>query len=110
MASSMITSQKQYNVTRRKLDELEQGLAAARSKPLQEGEGAQQRAWSTRALETLVQQLRDELVEWEALRRCEGGEHSFEVSSFGRIADLLIGARIAAGLTQRALAERLDMR
>ena len=60
------------------------------------------------AIESQLADLQDELDEYEQLKSAPLPDIS--MTSFDQLAEGLIKARIASGLSQRALAERLDMR
>lgn len=60
------------------------------------------------ALESQLESLKREAAEYEALRA--GKVRRQRVESFGELPEALISGRIAAGLTQRQLAERLGLK
>lgn len=100
----MITNERQYQQTRRKLTDLEALIAATEAgKAGDEGFRDVQVA----ALESQATDLRDEIAEYEALR--DGGTTVIEASSLAGLADALIKARVARGWTQRQLADRLGV-
>ncbi len=100
----MISNERQYTNTRRKLADLETLLAATVA-----GEAGDDgfRDVQIAALESQADDLREELAEYEVLRG--GGTTVIEASSLAGIADTLIKARVARGWTQRQLAERLGV-
>jgi ribosome-binding protein aMBF1 (putative translation factor) len=61
-----------------------------------------------KAVENQLQSLRNELAEYDRLRR--QGEKGINVSQIEEVPSVLIRARIAAGLTQKELAERLGVK
>jgi ribosome-binding protein aMBF1 (putative translation factor) len=61
-----------------------------------------------KAVESQLQSLRKELAEYDKLRR--QGEKGIDVSQIEEVPSVLIRARIAAGLTQKELAERLGVK
>lgn len=58
-------------------------------------------------IESQLETLRDEIAEYEALR--SGEQTTLELPSFAELPGALIKARIAAGLSQKELAERLGL-
>src|SRR5206468_3589307 len=60
------------------------------------------------ALQSQLDSLKAEIAEYEALR--SGKRKSFEAESFQDLPRLLIQARIARGLTQKQLAQRLGIK
>jgi ribosome-binding protein aMBF1 (putative translation factor) len=66
------------------------------------------RALMRAAMESQLEDLRQQLAEYEALRA--GRVQVLELDSLGRLPEALIRARIAAGLTQKELARRLGLR
>lgn len=100
----MITNERQYRITKREAERFEQALAqleqSDRPKAL--------RRIMRDGMESQLQELREELAEYEALRG--GHVRVFELDSLKALPEALIRARIARGLTQRQLAERLGLR
>lgn len=102
----MITNERQYRITKSWLERFERardGVEEAR-------DGLQPRA--RQALrdqyESQIEELRSQLAEYEALRR--GQVAVLELESLRELPDALIRARAVAGLTQKALAERLGLK
>ncbi len=102
----MIANERQYRITKRWLERFEQ----ARTGVEQEGGDLQPRA--RKALrdqyESQIEELREQLAEYDALR--DGRITVLDVESLAELPEALIRARIAVGLTQRALAERLGLK
>ncbi len=100
----MITNERQYEQTRKQLTMLESSLAGT-----QAGTAGNDgfRDVQAAGLESQIQDLRDELTEYEQLRA--GSTTVFEASSLAGLADSLIKARIARGWTQRDLADALGV-
>lgn len=100
----MITNERQYEQTRKQLTMLESLLADT-----QAGTAGNDgfRDVQAAGLESQIQDLRDELTEYEQLRA--GSTTVFEASSLAGLADSLIKARIARGWTQRDLADALGV-
>jgi len=99
----MITNERQYRVTKEEAEKFATALAqeessAAHLAPLL-------RTAMRAALESQLQDLREELAEYDAVR--QGQVRVIELASLRDLPEALIRARLAAGLTQKSLAERL---
>ena len=105
-AGSMIANDLQYRVTRTAAREFEEALARLDQTEAQRS--PEMRALMRAAMESQLEDLRQQLAEYENLRA--GTIQVFELDSLTELPAALIRARIAAGLTQKALAERLGMR
>ena len=105
----MITNERQYRITRRRAADF---AAAIREFDAKSPERTDVHPRLLRAeLEAMKSQLadlREELEEYERLKAADPSVIS--VASLDELADGLIKARIAAGLSQRALAERLELK
>ena len=104
----MIKNERQYRITRAQAEQFERTAQAIESDVAGDVPAEPLRAAELRALRSQAASLRRQLAEYEALRA--GQVH--EIAS-GTLADLptaLIRARIARGLTQRDLAERLGLK
>lgn len=102
----MITNERQYRITKSWLERFGQARA---------GVDEQGGSLHPRALQALrdqydsqIYELRQELAEYEALRR--GDVVVLELDSLDELPLALIRARTAAGLSQQALAERLGLK
>jgi ribosome-binding protein aMBF1 (putative translation factor) len=105
-SGSMIANDLQYRVTRTAAREFEEALAK-----LDENEGHRSpeiRALMRAAMESQLEDLRQQLADYDALRA--GHIQVLELDSLAQLPEAIIRARIAAGLTQKALAKRLGMR
>ena len=102
----MISNERQYRITSAEAERFEGALAVASE------ESAHLHPILRKAirdgLESQLQDLREQLAEYEALR--SGRIDKVEFDSLDALPALLIRARIAAGLTQWALAERLGLK
>ncbi len=102
----MITNERQYRITK---EEAEKFAAA-----LEREEGGAThldpllRTAMREALESQLQELREELADYEAVRT--GQVRVLELASLRDLPEALIRARLAAGLTQKGLAERLKLK
>lgn len=103
----MITNERQYRITRAQAARFEAALGADPATPLQRTD----LRLVTAEREALASQLHDLLEELEEYDRWKESDLStITVSSFDELALGLIRARIASGLTQKDLAERLDLK
>jgi DNA-binding XRE family transcriptional regulator len=103
----VITNERQYRIARAEAQKFEQAIAAAReSEPGPDVHPRIHQAM-TDSLESELGILREQLERYEALRA--GKVRQGTVRSLRELPVLLIEGRIAAGLTQRQLAERLGL-
>lgn len=100
----MIANERQYQVTRKKLGELVFLRDSARNET-DDPDGF--RELQIAAIESQMQDLQEELDEYEQLR--SGGTATIEATSLAGLAEALIKARIARGWTQSDLAKRLGV-
>lgn len=104
----MIKNERQYQITKRQLGGFVDALAEVRQRTFPDDSDDQLFQQIDRdALESQIHDLRREIMEYEALKR--GGPATLAVESFEGLPHALIAARIAVGLTQRELAERLGI-
>lgn len=105
----MITNERQYRITRKRAV----GFACAieqfdTSSPERTDVHPRLLRAELEALKSQLADLRQELEEYEQLKSADLS--AISVASFDELANGLIKARIAAGLSQRALAERLNLK
>ena len=103
----MITNERQYRITRSEATKFEQAIAAARGREPSSGVDPRIHQAMIESLESELAILRDDLDRYEALKA--GKVRKRRVHSLRELPALLIEGRIAAGLTQRQLAERLGL-
>lgn len=98
----MIQNQLQYRVTQARLKDMKETLAVLPQ------ENLPKKALEVRrkALESLIEELEGDVKAYEQLKTSELPD----LSLLENLPETLIKARIAAGLTQAALAERLGMK
>jgi HTH-type transcriptional regulator/antitoxin HipB len=99
----MIKNEKQYQVTKQKLQEFKESLTKAESRPMDPLE----RELFTGAFKSQVEDLNFELEEYEHLKR---GEITAIYSSFPCLPEALIKGRIANGWTQADLALKTGLK
>jgi len=104
----MIKNDRQYRITRARIGEFERALMEISSK---EAESPQDELWITvqrDAISSQLAELRSQIQEYETLRA--RGMGALELNSFDDLPRILIKARIAAGLTQKEVADRLHLK
>lgn len=105
----MIMNERQYRITKAQADKFEQALARVIATPSDsQNLHPLLRKAQQEALKSQLTELQQQLAEYDALRT--GERLVLEVSSFDDLPQALIKSRIAAGLSQKELAERLNMK
>jgi transcriptional regulator with XRE-family HTH domain len=102
----MIKNERQYRLTRSQLDRFRGVLDELRERPVAKGEELRRQV-ELAAVDAQVRELTAELEEYDNLRT--GKADVGPIDSLDDLPRVLIRARIASGLTQRDLAERLGM-
>lgn len=102
----MITNERQYRITKAEAKRFEEALAGAEKASASVHPRIQQAM--REGLESQLQELRDQLTEYEALR--SGRVTVLEIDSLRELPEALIRARIVSGLTQKELAARLGLK
>jgi ribosome-binding protein aMBF1 (putative translation factor) len=103
----MIKNDRQYKITRAQLEKFEQALAKLEAGSAAAGLHPRLRRAQEDALHSQIEELRAQLTEYDALR---SGEITLDEIDFDELPAMLIRARIAAGLTQRELADRMGLK
>ena len=101
----MIKNERQYKITRSKADEVRVAISELERAPLPEGLSAERRELQMQALSGTLGDFEAELADFDALHDAT----LLEATGIGEFATALIRARIARGLTQRELADRLGI-
>jgi len=103
----MIKNERQYRITKARVEEFERALATDSSPA--GGEGVTELKTLERAsVAGQLQTMRDELTDYESL--VAGNQSVLTVDSFEELPVSLIKARISAGLSQKELAARLGLK
>ena len=102
----MITNERQYRITRGWLKRFEQARTSADQDTVDLHPRARQALHDQ--YDSQIEELRADLADSEALR--QGQVPVMELDSLSELPDALIRARVAAGLSQAALAERLGLK
>lgn len=103
----MITNERQYRITRSEADRFARALAEFSDAPRDDVHPMLVKA-ERDAMVSQLDDLRAELAEYERLKLADLSVIS--IASFDGLAEGLIKARIAAGISQRELAERLGLK
>lgn len=104
----MITNERQYKITRSEAERFRRAIGdLAKSEPHDNVHPRLLQA-EREAMESQLADLQAELMEYDRLKSSDLSV--IAISSFDELADGLIKARIAGGLSQKALAERLGLK
>ena len=101
----MIQNERQYRITQTKLREFEQELVALN--PQDPNIHPRQIIGWINSLNLIISELKQEISEYEQLK--SGNILTFSLGSIEDLPTTLIKARIAAGLTQKDLAEKIGV-
>ncbi len=105
----MITNERQYKITRSEADRFRRAIGElTANQAAREGVHPRLLQAEREAMESQLSDLQAELAEYDRLKSPDLSVIS--ISSFDELADGLIKARIASGLSQKALAERLGFK
>lgn len=104
----MIKNQRQYRITKAQADRFEQALSRL-SAPAQDRQvDPLLRQLQQDALQSQLDELREELAEYDAVR---AGQYALpDFAPYMELPRLLIQRRIAAGMSQKGLAEQLGLK
>lgn len=102
----MIQNERQYRITQTKLREFEQDLASLN--PPDPSLHPRQIVGWTNSYNLTIRQLKQELADYEQLK--SGHIVTFVLGSLNDLPTTLIKARIAAGMTQKELADQIGVR
>ena len=105
----MITNERQYRITRSEADRFRRAIGELAADPAGREDVHPRLVRAEReAMESQLADLQAELAEYDRLKSADLSVIS--IGSFDGLADGLIKARIASGLSQKALAERLSLK
>lgn len=106
----MIKNERQYRITRAQADDFRAALAELESKPLHSNDPnvVLQRDIRVDSMRSQLDDLQGELDSYVALQ--DQAHEPMELTSLEELPTALIKARIASGLTQKQLAERLNLK
>lgn len=103
----MIANERQYRIAKAELRRFEEAIEAQRQSLPSEGVDPRIHKAMGASLQSEAEELRAQIQRYEDLR--DGRIDHRELESLRDLPTALIEARIAAGLTQKALAERLGL-
>ena len=103
----MIKNEKQYRMSKTHADRFRQAIAEVSANP-DRGISAKLHKAEIDALESQLEDLQTELTQYESLR--SGKQRTLALDSIEDLAKTLIQARIAAGLSQEGLANKLGVK
>lgn len=101
----MIKNERQYRITRSQTEKFAEALRTTQARS---GGNALLRKVESDALRSQLEELQQELAAYEQLRT--GRRRTITVDSFEDLPRALVQARIAAGLSQKELAQRLKLK
>jgi len=104
----MITNERQYKITRSEAERFRKTIADLEQGTEREGIHPRLLQAEREAMDSQLADLQAELSEYEHLKSAKLA--LIEINTFDELAEGLIKARIAAGLSQKALAERLNLK
>ena len=104
----MITNQRQYKLAKAEAQRFEEALEKATAKGPRKGVHPRIHQAKLEGLKSQLEELEGEIAEFEALSSPEA-RSEFTVTSVLDLTKVLIQARIAAGWTQKQLADELGM-
>ncbi len=105
----MIKNERQYLVTKRQAGQFEQAVVTAdKEVRISNGASSAMRKIEAEALRSQLDELKAELKEYEELK--SGEMNTFKAASFEELPRAFIKARIAMGLSQKDLADRLGLK
>ncbi len=101
----MIKNERQYKITKSQIAKF---AAALDELAARDGANTRLRKLEADALRSQLDELWDEVKQFEQLRR--GGPTPIQIDSLDELPRALVQARIAGGLSQKELAERLGLK
>lgn len=104
----MICNEREYRITKSELRKFDEAIDANPGYVPSEGTDPRMKEVMKDALESLAETLREEIQRYEDLR--DGHVRQRELDGLTDLPTALIEARIAAGFTQKGLAERLGLK
>jgi len=104
----MITNDVQYRTAKAQVDRLQRLRAELDERPLDTNDGDLRRKLETHAVESQISELRAQLDEYDAVR--SGHSPVGQLSTLDDLPRLLVRARIAAGMSQKALAGQMGLK
>jgi transcriptional regulator with XRE-family HTH domain/dephospho-CoA kinase len=103
----MIKNERQYRITKSQAQKFDHAIYELEANEQQQGLDPLLYQAQINALRSQLRDLQADLSQYDALR--EGGKPSYDFAQFEQIPSALIQSRIAQGLTQEELAQRLGL-
>ena len=103
----MIKNEREYKISKSWLAKFKTSLKAARARQPKDANDAERLQVRADGIESQLEELKEEIAAYEALK--SGQTHSFTVHNLADLPSVLIQARVARGLTHKALAEKLGV-
>jgi HTH-type transcriptional regulator / antitoxin HipB len=100
----MIVNEKQYKITKGNLDRFQNSLTQLKTQT----DTSLKHRTRVNAVQSEIEDLQAQLLEYETLRN--SGNVNVPINTLESLAEELVKARIAKGLTQAALAKQLGMK
>jgi transcriptional regulator with XRE-family HTH domain len=104
----VITNEREYRITRAQARDLERALAEGERGPVPDDIHPTLAAAAREALRGELDELKRQLEEFDQLRN--GRTRHWVVESLGKLPEVIIQARIAAGMTHKQFADRLEVK
>jgi transcriptional regulator with XRE-family HTH domain len=106
----MIRNERQYKITKSQADNFRAALEQQTGQRVPNSASVEYLRWKVQhdAIENQLKELEEEIREYEALQDSDSA--SIEINSFEDLPRALIQARIAVGLTQKQLAEKIGIK
>jgi transcriptional regulator with XRE-family HTH domain len=104
----MIKNEREYRITKAQADKFEHALSQLPTSEAVTGLHPLIQKAQRDALQSQLDELREQVAEYESLR--SGQQAVISLDSLEELPQALIRARIAAGLTQRQLAEKMGLK
>jgi ribosome-binding protein aMBF1 (putative translation factor) len=102
----MIQNEREYKITKAQADKFAEALAAFEQNP-PKGHPKMRKAYQE-AMQSQLEELQDQLSDYDALKL--GQINTLAIASLDELPKVLIQARIAAGLSQKDLGEKLGLK
>ena len=103
----MIKNERQYRITKSQIAKFESALQDSSACYQADGHSRAKKL-ERDALQSQLGELREQVHAYERLR--SGRRKTFPIASFAQLPQALVQARIAAGLSQKGLADRLGLK
>ena len=103
----MIKNEREYKISKSWLTKFESSLTAAQARQPQDANDAERLRVRAEGIMSQLEELQEDIAAYEALK--SGQTQSFTVHTLSDLPSVLIQARVARGLTHKALADKLGV-